>query len=229
MKNLVRLALLVAAGCTKIGIYEQPPDATTARGSDSGHGSDSTSGSDSGGGTTVSGDKIMFVTPSVYEGGKLGGLSGADTICEMVATAGGLTGTFSAWLATDTETPATRLTHSTGNYKLVDGSLIAAGWSDLVDGQIAHAIDLAPDGSTPTASGACMGGDTPTQTWTNVAFDGTEAVADFNGVQHQSCAGWTDLSADGSLGLITGTDPSWTDEGCSVQCTGLAALYCVQQ
>ena len=61
--------------------------------------------------------KAMFVTSKSYTG-KLGGLSGADDRCNSLALAAGVAnaGEFMAWLSTEEESPASRMTHSTQRY-----------------------------------------------------------------------------------------------------------------
>ena len=85
--------------------------------------------------------QIVFVTSDTYDG-DLGGLVGADAKCQALADAAGLDGTFRAWLSDDAESPSTRFTQSTDPYWLVDGTVVADSWADLIHGSIAHAIDL---------------------------------------------------------------------------------------
>jgi hypothetical protein len=196
------LAMLFVTACT--GLYGSAP------GPDSG-------GGGSGGGTS----KIVFVTKNVYQGGNLGGLTGADALCAAEATAAHLSGTYSAWLATDSESPATRLTHSTGNYQLVNGKLVAQGWDNLVSGLLQNPVDLVPDGSLVV--GVPLGVFAAGMAWSNVAFDGTESEL------QQSCGGWADLGSLGAVGASSQTDQTWTDDGGGEECTGQAGIYCVEQ
>jgi hypothetical protein len=205
MKQAMLTMLLVTA-CT--GLYRSAP------GADGG-------GSGSGSGTDASGNKIVFVTKNVYQGGKLGGLTGADSLCAAEATAAHVSGSFRAWLATDTESPATRLTRSIGNYQLVNGKLVAQGWDNLVSGLLQNAVDTGPDGST--VAGVPLGVYAGPEAWTNVAFDGTESEL------QQSCSGWADLGSFGAVGDCQITSANWTDNGGGEECTGQANLYCVEQ
>src|SRR5690242_2782849 len=77
--------------------------------------------------------KLVFVT-STLQTGNLGGLTGADMICQARAAAGGLRGIFKAWLSDTTASPSTRFTRSKKPYVLLDGTVIANNWADLTDG-----------------------------------------------------------------------------------------------
>ena len=79
----------------------------------------------------------VFVTSTEY-GGIIGGLTGADTICQQLAEASNLSGTYKAWLSDSTDSPSTRFVRSTGPYQLVDGTRIAANWTSLTDGRCGY-------------------------------------------------------------------------------------------
>src|SRR5215470_17442921 len=118
MRHLsLALLLLLPAACT--GVYSNPGDPPDEP-------------------RPVFGNKHVFVTSTTYEGALLGGLAGADAKCADHAAAGGLAGTFKAWLSDSHKSAASRLTHSTGTYSLVDGTLVAGAWDDLVMGNLQH-------------------------------------------------------------------------------------------
>src|SRR4051812_26024409 len=75
-----------------------------------------------------SGSSCVFVSSALYSGA-LGGLSGADSKCQGLAAAAGLPGAYKAWLADTTGAPISRFVHSTGPYRLVNGTTIAANWT----------------------------------------------------------------------------------------------------
>src|SRR5262249_60557677 len=83
--------------------------------------------------------KLVFVSSTTYTG-NLGGLSGADAKCQSLATSAGHAGTFKAWLSDDVTDAKSRLTHSTMPYVLVDGTIVATGFTDLTSGTLRHAI-----------------------------------------------------------------------------------------
>ncbi|MFQ5417710.1 MAG: hypothetical protein ACE5FL_11770 [Myxococcota bacterium] len=116
----------------------------------------------------------------------------------------GLLGTFQAWLADSTTSPAVRFTPNSFGYRTVAGTTIADDWADLTDGTLD-----APVG----------GGGIP---WTNVAADGTAV-----GGNH--CSDWTSASAGvGVVGNSTSTNGSWTNDA-THPCSAIAGLYCLQQ
>src|SRR5262249_27131858 len=108
----------------------------------------------------------VFVTSLTYTG-NLGGLAGADALCQARADAAALGGTYKAWLADDSGSPATRFTHSTGEYVLVDGTVVAGNWADLTDGSTGHAIDKTEGNGTPPTTGSVCGPPNR-RVWSNV-------------------------------------------------------------
>jgi len=162
--------------------------------------------------------KIVFLTSTNYPTGNVNGLVGADAICQTLASNAGLSGTFKAWLSTTTTSAASRLTHSTHPYRLVDGTLVANDWTDLTDGSISVSIH-------ETESGASVAGEFA---WTNTNADGSADAYD--------CAGWTSSSASdlGEVGSTADTTAMWTKRA-PYYCDGslfggvLRGLYCIQQ
>ncbi len=160
---------------------------------------------------------IVFASSTTHEG-NLGGLSGADAICQGLADAAGLSGTYMAWLSDDTDSPSTRFVHATVAYTLVNGAVVASSWSDLTDGGIAHAIDR-------TESAAAVD---PTNVWTNTLADGTAGGFAADG----HCENWLFASGghQGNTGFTSMVDAKWTKFS-NHTCGGEAPrrLYCFQQ
>ena len=91
----------------------------------------------------------VFVTSTTHDG-NLGGLAGADAICQARAAAAGLPGTYLAWLSDGSASPATRfLTQSAGPYRLVNGTTIADDWADLTSGDLDAPINITETGDPP--------------------------------------------------------------------------------
>src|SRR5262245_61095552 len=88
---------------------------------------------------------LVFLS-STEQAGDLGGIAGADAICQSLAHAADLPGTYRAWLSDGNASPSTRFSRSTAPYTLVDGTLIAGNWNELTGGALQHAIDLAETG-----------------------------------------------------------------------------------
>ena len=144
-----------------------------------------------------------------------GGVAGADTICNDLATAAGLPGTYLAWIASSTSNdPASRFFRSPWPYKLPTGQIIATDWADLTDGTIAGRI-------ISDEFGAQVFG----RQWTAVLSDGRYKDS-------QDCEGWTVNTNDklGDNGINVVTDDRWTDFITPFPCDFAPnRLYCFQQ
>ena len=161
-------------------------------------------------------------------------MNGADAICQARAGAGGLSGTYRAWLSDDTGSPSTRFgctaaTCSGQGYRLPDAAqtLIATNWTDLTDGSLIHAISVTELGGTVPPDP-----DPAARAWSNTAVDGTvrtDVPAD-----DLACVKWTFVGDPptagvfGGMGAANATDPTWTVEGSS-PCGVPRRLYCFQQ
>ncbi len=157
--------------------------------------------------------KLVFV--SSLHRGELGGVSGADTICQAEAERFNLSGTFQAWIAggTPQSAPASRFTRNPGPYVLVDGTIIAQDWDDLVDGEIDAPIRLHANGGSLTGR---------SYVFTNVADNGTQADA----TDH--CDNWTSNRGPVRIGRAVSTNDDWTD-GHNELCENMARLYCFEK
>ena len=108
--------------------------------------------------------KCVFLS-STNQNGNLGGLTGADRICQNLADADGslaAPGTYKAWLSTAAAPAAARLTHATVPYKLVDGTTIATNWDDLTDRALAAPINVTEGAAAKVGFAPC--GRPPTRT-----------------------------------------------------------------
>ncbi len=157
--------------------------------------------------------KRVFVTTSRYSG-NLGGLSGADTLCQAHAdgaSGGALGGTWVAWLSTGVVNAKDRITQA--EYRLIDRvTVVAVGKADLLDGSLLHAIDMDENGAIP---------DVPNWVHTGTIANGTARGRD--------CSGWTDGDAQPTwLGLCNYSDAAWTDWSGGA-CSNSSHLYCFEQ
>lgn len=105
------------------------------------------------------GSCLVFVTSTTHTG-NLGGLAGADAICQARADAAGLGGTFRAWLSDSTTAARDRLTRAGVPYVRVDGVQVAANFADLTDGALMQPI-LLTEGGAVDPQGAVWTGTTP--------------------------------------------------------------------
>ena len=157
--------------------------------------------------------KRVFIS-STRSAGSFGGLSGGDAICQSLADAAGLGGTYMAWLSDGSTSPATRFTQATVPYVEVDPhqTQIASDWTDLVDGALTNPIVF-----TETA-GSLSG----VPVWT-----GTKSLSGAGG--GTNCHGWTSSAAtDTGLLGVSGDTTSWSDSS-ATRCDATAYLYCFEQ
>ena len=167
-------------------------------------------------GNGACGSCLVFMTSSTHTG-DVGGLDGADAICQDLADAAGLPGKYQAWLSDDSGSPSTRFTRATVPYIRVDGEVIANSYDDLTDGSnLNRAINLTEEG----VGGAIA----PNQVWTSTGDDGQQQLAPDN------CDGWTNGTAafKGDFGLKSSIGPAWTGSD-TRNCDLESRLYCFQQ
>lgn len=167
--------------------------------------------------------RFAFVTGTLTDG-NIGGIEGANSMCQTLATDAGLPGTYLAWLSSDAGgSPADNFTQEGGPWVLVDGSVVANDWDDLTDGSIGTAIDLTATGDpAPESVGNGCG---INAVWTNTAANGTMSSAD------SDCSDWTMANTDPSVwGSWTQTNSGWTTD-CSAGdgCDWQASIMCFQQ
>ena len=165
----------------------------------------------------------VFVTSAAYNGA-IGSVAAANTLCATRATAGGLSGTYKAWLSVTSscctpDDPAFTFTQSSTPYKGVDGTVIANNWTGLISGTLINPITLDETGTSQ--SGVAV--------WTNVATNGTPSN---NGSSTSAnCAAWTSstLGNHGDTGLAGTTSSTWTANVQTSCSSATAHLYCFQQ
>lgn len=152
---------------------------------------------------------VVFVS-STEQSGDLGGISGADIICNNLAGDAPLEGTFVAWLSNSTLDAKDRIPDII--FKRVDGVVIANNLADLIDGNIQNIINLSEKGLAPDDVHAFTGTDT----------DGTKAS--------NNCLDWTSGNA-GDIHMRGKTDQTnnkWTNEKSNTACDHTSGIYCFQ-
>ncbi len=165
--------------------------------------------------------KRVFITSEVY-GSNLGGLDGADDLCQQRADAAGLRGEFRAWLSDSVESPLTRFTPSAVPYVRIDGVQVASDWADLTDGEIDAVIGVDEfGGAAPVADTNC--GEMRPTVWCNTTISGGPNNP------ANTCGDWTGAPGGSSWGMADLTNEGWT-EGCTGSgCQVMSALYCFEQ
>jgi hypothetical protein len=169
-----------------------------------------------GGGGGVKTSKLVFVTKETFTG-NLGGLEGADSMCQGFADGEGLTGRFKAWLsASGQRSPSNRFVRSSSPYVDPLGGQIALNWADLTDGALHHVpIILFPDGALVVE---------PYGVWTGTMADGRYE-------SRPNCIGWSSADPDeeGLGGLIYWSEGPFWSNALFVRCDLRRRLYCFQQ
>ncbi len=159
--------------------------------------------------------KLVFAAGSYN--GDLGGVAGANAICQTEAAAVGLPGTYKAWLSTEIagQNPAASFTQSNVPYVNTSGTQIAANWTALVTSGLSVPI-LLKDGGTVSS-----------YLWTGTNPDGTAIP----GVASYDCSDWTSasVSVGGAIGVPNTTGPTWTSTGDYDICQDVNFIYCFQQ
>jgi hypothetical protein len=155
----------------------------------------------------------VFVSSATYTA-QLGGYAGADATCQTLANAAGLGGVWMAWISDGSSSPSARFTRASYAYRLLDGTTVAASYSALTGGSLAHAIDR--DERAHAVSGT-------TEVWTATNTDGTLAAS--------ACNGFTSSSHGAAYaveGISGNADGTWTNVY-EQFCDRTAHLYCVEQ
>ena len=150
-----------------------------------------------------------FVSSTIVNGG-LGGVAGADKICNDLAKAQGLAGTYVAWISTTGVNAIDRIT-ANGPWQRADGQVIAQTKAQLATGALTTALLRDEKNQTPPPA--------EDRVWTATGADGKF-------VGGSDCAGWTG-AGNGRVGEAEHTNGQWTaltDEACSE----VNRVYCFQ-
>lgn len=157
--------------------------------------------------------RYVFRTQGKFSG-NLGGLAGADAICQSQADSAGLSGTFVAFLSTSTTDAIDRLTDDYRDYYTTHGvpKFLATDKADLLDGL---AASIAVD-----AQGAAT--DANPRTWTGT---------DTGGVAYPSrtCSNWTATSGSGEQGNSGVFANTQWYTALADTCSNQWAFYCFEQ
>jgi hypothetical protein len=139
-------------------------------------------------------------------------LAGADALCASEASIVGLTGTYSALLATNSATAISRFSLAGPNWVRLDGIPIADSPLAFASGQLRTTINV-------NSSGAYTYG---------LVYGGANSISTTAQTGGDNCAGWTQpggVARAGATQFVTSFFFSTTD----VPCAGQAPIYCLQQ
>jgi hypothetical protein len=158
-------------------------------------------------GTTSPGNKRFFTTSAEYPP-TLGGLIGADRLCNTIAAGANLNGHFIAWLS-DQSTNAIDRVADVGPWFLLDGTRIFNNKANLAGSALA-----APnvDENKGHVSGSF-------NAWTGTNTGGQSS--------NVTCYNWSVDTTEGSQGEIDSA-LAWT-QSATANCASSAHLYCIEQ
>ncbi|MCA9544666.1 MAG: hypothetical protein KC613_09765 [Myxococcales bacterium] len=160
--------------------------------------------------------RVLFVT-STFMLGDLGGVEGADAICQAHADGVGLRGTYRAWIASSNDdAPVVRFTRSAVPYVNTIGEVVADDWADLVDGNALQASYGYDESGAVPDLGSARG----------TIFASTAPSGAYRG-NNGNCQSWS-THADGvnSSGATIGTS---LNINVLAACDRTRRLLCVQQ
>ncbi len=164
-------------------------------------------------------DLRVFVTSELYKAGELMGPYLADAICLNRADDAGLANPhrFKAWLSSSKEDARDRFNRERrGRLVMINGLVLAAGWEELLAGQLENPLEVTEIGTTYHS-----------KVWTGTKSSGTAAV----GSDH--CLDWTTDSVmhDGFYGYSDEISFEWTlaDQiDNPLPCIAPLAIYCFE-
>jgi len=184
---------------------------------------------------TPASNMSFFVTSSNPKGGNLGGLAGADAVCQSLARAVGSTKTWRAYLSTSTVDAKSRI--GNGPWYNFKGVQIATNVADLhsANNKISAATSLTEKGTTPNN----LAGDPPAPAVQPLQHDMMTGTNEDGTKNADTCKDWTVGNADAKtmlghadrLGRNAGVN-SWNavhaSQGCGLEQlapTGGAGLF----
>lgn len=151
---------------------------------------------------------LAFITSTAYNGDFNFDAGDADSYCNWHALIGEIPGRYAAWISTSTQSVAER-GFLQAPYYLLDGTPVADGFSQLLQGGLRHPIDMTESRESPPLA----------QAWTATAPDGS-----YTG---NSCGDWFSSGGVGTVGYSDTTTSEWTAGG-TEDCGQEASFYCLQ-
>lgn len=149
---------------------------------------------------------VSSTTPT----GNLGGVAGADALCNQLATAAAIGGKYRAWISVSGADAIDHIT-STGPWHLVTGELVAPDKAALTTGNLMHLIDKTEKGTTPPLA--------EDRVWTGTGPNGRYLAPD--------CAQWTGAGS-GLVGEARNGDTNKWTALVAEACTEVNRVYCFE-
>lgn len=206
MKSSLLFVLTVAAACSSDRSLE--PDASVPPGPDRPNGDMMIDAS------TPPHLRRVFVTRTAYDG-DFAGLAGADAACAQAAAAGGLAGTFVAYLSVEGIPAIDRLVGAGPWYRTGDDAKVFDDVLHVGSGLLHVPIDRDERGNR-------LGVGDAASVWTGTILT---SVA-------KTCTNWRsnvlDVGVTGTIGSAIHTGDGWSSDG-ELSCATGARLYCFEQ
>jgi len=161
----------------------------------------------------------IFVTSGTYAAGALGGLAGADAICNTRAAASslGLPAKWKALVSDSTVDAANRIPWNWGTLKDVTGTtIVSGGFPDLWDGSLAAPVSKNENGGTTAGN-----------VWTGTLSSGAKDAL-WSGIQVAPyCNNWGTYGSGSKYGFSTSTTSTWVAIA-NQTCDWPFSLYCFE-
>lgn len=149
----------------------------------------------------------VFVTSTAVTAGAIGGIAGADALCQAAALDAGLSGTFVAWVSTGASNARDRL--SDAGWERLDDLPFAYSKGALLAGQVLYPVTFNEHGtinSNPVV-------------WSGTLADGTKA---------NTCGDFASNTGTGTSGLHRGGNTEWTASASAQPCSQAGSVLCLQ-
>jgi hypothetical protein len=172
--------------------------------------------------------KTIFITQDNVR--PVGGLAGLDGECQESADAGGLSGTFKAFLIDSKTDVFTRFSMEGGPFKTPGGTTVALNWDQLINGDLQNLIneheylglDIPP--AVPNPTGICSGA--TTLVWANILKGGGIVAAE----AIDNCNNFTTSAGGRAYFGDYSSKTKWRYScGAAAGCNTRAHLICIEQ
>lgn len=174
--------------------------------------------------TPAANTRQIFVTSTTHTG-NLGGLTGADGICQARASAAGLGGTWYALLSATNAPHTDRIPWNWNRLENMAGNAVAANFNDLFDASYYDQTNIgAPINYTETGARVANG-----RVWTNMGYWEGSLFPFTEGFDGGRCSNWTSASSGNHsyIGLSASTSFAWGSADQVDNCNLSNRLYCM--
>jgi hypothetical protein len=164
---------------------------------------------------TPNGNQYLIFVSSEQYGANLGGIRGADGICQGLAISAGLSGSFLSVLSDSSSDVSTRFTINAPIHN-TRGEVVVANSVNLWGGALDHAIRYDENGNLAS-----------THAWSGSSRYGIRRPS---GSSLEYCDNWTNQSTGNtvSVGATTATDSSWIESTSYLGCSVARSVYCIR-